>query len=171
MTTTQLYLFNFFYLVLSVVVAILTRATPRRIAGAMAGGVAAGVVALGSIALGEKVGWWHFVFTWGPYFLTVMLIGFPLMGFIFLITWRIARRFGWRRAGRCLGLGGGHRAAAELFVHEAVPGMGQLRAGGRPDPRDLRKLCYHGARGARRDATGLRTGRRGPAGARPWESS
>jgi hypothetical protein len=96
MTTTQLYLFNFFYLVLSVVVAILTRATPQRIAGAMAGGVAAGVVALGSIALGEKVGWWHFVFTWGPYVLTVMLIGFPLMGFIFLVTWRIARRFGWR---------------------------------------------------------------------------
>jgi hypothetical protein len=42
------------------------------------------------------VGWWHFVFAWGPYFLTVMLIGLPLIGFLFLITWRIARRFGWR---------------------------------------------------------------------------
>jgi hypothetical protein len=39
MTTTLLHLFNFFYLVLSVMVAILTRATPRRIAGALAGGV------------------------------------------------------------------------------------------------------------------------------------
>jgi hypothetical protein len=96
MTTTQLHLFNAIYLVVFVVVAILTRATPRRIAGALAGGVAAGVVALGIIALGEKVGWWHFVFTWEPYFLTVMLIGLPLIGFIFLITWRIARRFGWR---------------------------------------------------------------------------
>jgi len=96
MTTTQVHLFNGLYLVVFIVVAILTRATPRRIAGALAGGVAAGVVALGSIALGEKVGWWHFVFTWGPYFLTAMLILLPLIGFIFLITWRIARRFGWR---------------------------------------------------------------------------
>jgi hypothetical protein len=96
MTTTQFLLFDGIYLVVFIVVAILARATPRRIAGALAGGVAAGVVALGIIALGEKVGWWHFVFTWEPYFLTVMLIGLPLIGFIFLITWRIARRFGWR---------------------------------------------------------------------------
>jgi hypothetical protein len=93
MTTTQLHLFSGFYLVVFIVVAILTRATPRRIAGAA---VAAGVVALGAIALGEKLGWWHFVFVWGPYYLTVMLIGLPLIGFLFLITWRIARWFGWR---------------------------------------------------------------------------
>ena len=37
MTTTLVHLFNFVYLVLSVVVAILTSATPRRIAGALAG--------------------------------------------------------------------------------------------------------------------------------------
>ena len=43
MTTTQLHLFNGIYLVVLIVVAILTRATPRRIAGALAGGVAAGV--------------------------------------------------------------------------------------------------------------------------------
>lgn len=96
MTTTQFHLFNGIYLVVLIVVAMITRATTRRVAGALAGGVAAGVVALGIIALGEKVGWWHFVFPWEPYFLTVMLIGLPLSGFIFLITWRIARRFGWR---------------------------------------------------------------------------
>jgi hypothetical protein len=96
MTTTQLHLFNGFYLVVLIVVAILTRARPQRIAGALAGGVAAGVVAMGIVALGEQVGWWHFVFNWGPYFLTAMLISLPLIGFIFLITWRIARRFGWR---------------------------------------------------------------------------
>jgi hypothetical protein len=96
MTTTQFHLFNAFYLILLIVVAILTRATLRRIVGALAGGVAAGVVALGIIALGEKVGWWHFIFPRDPYFLTVMLIGLPLIGFIFLITWRIARRFGGR---------------------------------------------------------------------------
>ena len=96
MTTTQLHLFNFLYLVLSVVVAILTRATPRRIAGALAGGAAMGVVLLGIVGLGERVGWWHFTITWTPYLLTLMLIDATLLAFIFLITWRIARRFGGR---------------------------------------------------------------------------
>jgi hypothetical protein len=34
--------------------------------------------------------------TWEPYFLTLLLIDFALCAFIYLITWRIARRFGWR---------------------------------------------------------------------------
>jgi hypothetical protein len=97
MTTTQLHLFNLFYLVVTVVVAILTRATPRRIAGALAGGAAGmGIVALGLIALWERVGWWHFTIPWTPYLLTLGLIGATLSAFIFLINWRIARRFGGR---------------------------------------------------------------------------
>jgi hypothetical protein len=96
MTTLQLHLFNLFYLVLLTVVAILTRATARRLAGALAGGAAAGVVVLGIIALGERVGWWHMALRWDPYFVTLMLIDLTLSAFIFLITWRIARRFGRR---------------------------------------------------------------------------
>jgi hypothetical protein len=96
MTTTLLHLFNFFYLVLSVVVAILTRATPRRIAGALAGGAASGVVTFCLIALWERLGWWHDVIVWEPYVLALSLICMTLCAFIFLITWRIARRFGWR---------------------------------------------------------------------------
>jgi hypothetical protein len=96
MTIQQLYLFSGIYLVVLVVVAILTRATLRRIAGAMAGGAATGVVALGIIPLGERVGWWHRAITWEPYFLTLMLIGFALCAFAFLLTWRISRRFGGR---------------------------------------------------------------------------
>jgi hypothetical protein len=96
MTTTQLHIANLLYLVLSVVVAILTRATPRRIAGAMADGAASGVVLLGIVGLGERVGWWHFTIPWRPYFLTLMLIDATLWALIFLITWRIARRFGWQ---------------------------------------------------------------------------
>ena len=34
--------------------------------------------------------------TWEPYFLMLALIDFTLCAFVFLITWRIARRFGWR---------------------------------------------------------------------------
>lgn len=93
MTTQQLHLFNGLALVILLVVAILTRATARRIAGALAGGAVAGVAALGIIALGEEVGWWHFAITWEPYFLTLLWIDFALCAYIFLITWRIARRF------------------------------------------------------------------------------
>jgi hypothetical protein len=96
MTTQQLYIFDGLYLVVLVVVAVITRATARRIAGALAGGAAIGVVALGIIAVGEKVGWWHMVITWEPYALILMLIGFTVCAFVFLITWRIVRRFGWR---------------------------------------------------------------------------
>jgi hypothetical protein len=96
MTIQQLYLFSGIYLIVLVVVAILTRATLRRIAGAMAGGAATGVVALGIIPLGERAGWWHRAITWEPYFLTLMLILFAVCAFGFLLTWRIARRFGGR---------------------------------------------------------------------------
>jgi hypothetical protein len=96
MTTKQLWLFSGLYLMLFVVVAILTRATARRITGALAGGLAAGVAALGIIALGEKASWWHQIITWRPYFLTLFVIDFALCAFVFLITWRIARRFGSR---------------------------------------------------------------------------
>src|SRR6516165_1563696 len=94
MTTTQIHLFNLLYLVISVVVVILTRATPRRIAGAVAGGAAMGVVELGIVGLGERMGWWHFAIPREPYFLALMLIDAMCCAFIFLITWRIARRFG-----------------------------------------------------------------------------
>jgi hypothetical protein len=96
MTTQQLHLFNALYLVILIVVAVLTRATVRRIAGALAGSAVGGVVALGIIAFGEKVPWWHMAITWEPYFLTLMWIDFVLSAFIYLITWRIARQFGWR---------------------------------------------------------------------------
>ena len=96
MTTQQLYLFSGLYLLLTVVVAFFTRATPRRIAGAVAGATAAGVVCLFIVALGERMQWWHMVMAWEPYFLTVLAISYAVCAFLFLITWRIERRFGWR---------------------------------------------------------------------------
>jgi hypothetical protein len=96
MTTQQLYLFGGIYLFISALVAVLTRATPRRIAGALAGGAADGVVALAIIALCGRLGWWHMVIHWEPYFLALILIDFTVCAFIFLLTWRIARRFGGR---------------------------------------------------------------------------
>jgi len=95
-TKQQLYLFSCLYLVILAVVAVLTRATPRRLAGALVGAAVMGGAGLGIVAIGESARWWHFVMTWEPYFLTLMWIGMIPCGFIFLITWRIARRFGGR---------------------------------------------------------------------------
>ena len=95
MTAHQLYLFNGLYLVVLVVVAVLTRATARRLVGALAG-AAAMFVLLPIVALGEHVGWWHWTFPWEPNFLTALWINSVLCAFVFLITWRIARRFGGR---------------------------------------------------------------------------
>lgn len=96
LTTHQLYLFNGLYLAVLAVVTVLTRATVKRFAGALAGAVVDGVALLGIVALGEQVKWWHFVIAWEPYFLTLFLIGCALGAFVFLLTWRISRRFGWR---------------------------------------------------------------------------
>jgi hypothetical protein len=109
MTTQQLHLFNGLAILILVVVSLLTRATARRIAGALAGGAAAGVVVLGMAALGEEVGWWRFSITW------------------------------------------------EL-VHEALPGVGRLRAGGGARPGYLRDLHPLSARRTRGDAAGRRSG-------------
>src|SRR5262249_708067 len=59
-------------------------------------GAALGVVALGIIALCIEAGWWRFAITWEPYYLALVWIDFALGAFIFLVTWRIARRFGRR---------------------------------------------------------------------------
>ena len=96
MTTQQLHLFSGLYLVILAAVIFLTRATPRRTGGALAGAAVDGVVALGTIAFGERAGWWHMAIGWEPYFLMLLWVDFTLGGFVFLITWRIARRFGAR---------------------------------------------------------------------------
>jgi hypothetical protein len=96
MTAQQLHLFNGLYLVVLVVVAVLTRATARRLVGALAGAAAMFVGGLALVALGERVGWWHWTFPWEPNFLTALGINSVLCAFVFLITWRIARRFGGR---------------------------------------------------------------------------
>jgi hypothetical protein len=95
-TAQQLHLLNGLYLVVLVAVAILTRATARRLAGALAGAAAMYPGGLAIVALGERVGWWHWLFPWEPNFLTALWINSVLCGFVFLITWRIARRFGGR---------------------------------------------------------------------------
>jgi hypothetical protein len=96
MNVQQLYGLAGLYLIVTVVVAILTRATPRRIAGAFAGSAVCGPAALVIVAFAERVGWWHIAIPWTPYLLALLWVNVVLWAFVFLLTWRVARRFGLR---------------------------------------------------------------------------
>jgi hypothetical protein len=97
MTTQQILLWACAYLVELVAVIYFTRATMRRIMGAVAGGAAAGLLALGAIALSEALGWWHIPFAPTPYFLPLFYLSLSIsLTPIYLVTWRVDRRFGWR---------------------------------------------------------------------------
>ena len=97
MTTQQVILFTCGYLVALVAVIYFTRANPRRVIGAMAGGAAAGLVGVGAIALCEALGWWWVPFAPTPYFLMLFYVGLAIsLTPIYPVTWRLARRFGWR---------------------------------------------------------------------------
>ena len=96
MTIQQLHIFNALYFILLVVVVVLTRASLRRLAGAMFGTFAAGAVGIAVIAICQRIGWWHFTMHWEPYYLFQSGISVALGAFVFLLTWRLARRFGGR---------------------------------------------------------------------------
>jgi hypothetical protein len=57
MTTTEIILWTCAYLVEFGAVIYFTRATARRVVGALLGGASAGLLGLGAIALCEALGW------------------------------------------------------------------------------------------------------------------
>jgi hypothetical protein len=79
-------------------VVYLTRAVSRRVVGSLFGGGIAGLLLVEIIVLGEVIGWWHWQFEFASY------ACFPVLLYvccsvscapIYLITWRVARRFSW----------------------------------------------------------------------------
>jgi hypothetical protein len=98
MTTQQLIVGTVVYAVALAAVVYFTRPTGRRFAGALAG--AAVVVGLGLralIPLGEARGWWRVPLDPSPSYMMLLFLGSTVSTVpIFLVTWRIARRFGWR---------------------------------------------------------------------------
>jgi hypothetical protein len=85
------------YLVFLCAAVYFTRATARRVLGALAGGVAVAVVGFGVEVLCQALGFWHYPSDdtgRGP------LLMYPLLvlnwAALSLIGWRVVRRFGWR---------------------------------------------------------------------------
>ena len=97
MTSQQVLLMTCLYLAALIAVTYFTRARLRRVAGAMVGGAAVGLMALKVIALCEALGWWRIGFGSTPYFMALFYVGTAISCTpIYLVTWRVARRFGWR---------------------------------------------------------------------------
>ena len=96
-TRQQIILWACGYLIELVGVVYFTRATTRRVFGALIGGASAGLLGLGAIALCEALDWWRIPFASTPYFLPLFYLGLSIsLTPIYLVTWRTARRFGWR---------------------------------------------------------------------------
>lgn len=103
MTTQQMLVMTGLYLAALVAVTYFTRAPARRVVGALVGGAVASLLALRVIALCEALGLWHIPFAATPYFLPVFFIGLAISLMpIYLVTWRVARRFGWRGLAVCV---------------------------------------------------------------------
>ena len=97
MTTRDIMLWTCAYLIELCVVIYCTRATARRFVGALVGGAAAGLLGMGFVALGESLSWWHIPFAATRSFLPLFYVGLMIsLTPIYLVTWRLARRFGWR---------------------------------------------------------------------------
>ena len=97
MTIQQIILWTIAYLIELGAVIYFTRATVRRVVGALIGGLAAGLLGMGAIALCEALGWWRIPFASTPYFLPLFYFGLSIsLTPVYLVTWRVARRFGWR---------------------------------------------------------------------------
>jgi hypothetical protein len=60
---------------------------------------------MGAIVVGNAVELWRVPIVWTPYFLTLFYLGLAIsVTPIYLVTWRVARRFGWRGLAVCLGV-------------------------------------------------------------------
>ena len=103
MTTLQLIVTTCAYAVALAVAIYFTRAPSRRVIGALAGGAAAAGLGLGAIVLGRALGVWRVSLPPTPGMLALFLLAFAVScAPIYLITWRVARRFGWRGLAVCL---------------------------------------------------------------------
>jgi len=170
MTRQQVILWACAYLIELVAVIYFTRATALRIIGALAGGAAAGLFAMGAIALCEALGWWWIPFASTPYFLPLFYLGLLIsLTPIYLVTWRVARRFGWRGLAMCLCVVA-VIGPPGLPNRLNVPEVDGVRTGRCTDPCGRRDLCRYGGAGAHRDAPDRRPRQRRPIGATSHES-
>ncbi|MGH7176393.1 MAG: hypothetical protein ACREJC_03345, partial [Tepidisphaeraceae bacterium] len=97
MTTRQLIWMTLPYAAAFVALIYFTRATPRRVTGAVIGAAVVAWLVLGTIALAERMGLWRVPLEPSPVFLGLLCLSLVVScAPLYLVTWRIARRFGGR---------------------------------------------------------------------------
>jgi hypothetical protein len=97
MTTQQLILMIFFYLAVFAAIAFFARASLRRIAGALASAAAIALLILTLIAFGQARGLWVVPINRTQQLLLLLYLALAIsIAPIYLISWRVARRFGRR---------------------------------------------------------------------------
>lgn len=97
MTVLQIIVVSCLYLVALVAAVYFTQPTLRRMLGALAGGAAVALFGMGAIVLGNSLEVWWVPISWTPQYLLLFYLAFAIsVSPIYLITWRIVRRFGWR---------------------------------------------------------------------------
>ncbi len=103
MTALQIAVMTCAYAVALAAVIYFTRASSRRIAGALAGGAAASCLGLAAMVLGQVLAVWWISLPSSPAVWSLFFVGLAIsLSPIYLITWRVARRFGWRGLTVCL---------------------------------------------------------------------
>jgi eukaryotic-like serine/threonine-protein kinase len=122
-----------FDLAVLMAIAYFTRATMTRIAGALAGGAALGLLLPIVNAAAEAWGWWRIPMDQTPGGLLMFFGTVVGASRIFLITWRVARRFGWCGLAVLFGLGAvvvplRSYAFAEVFPETIEVGPGVMPA-------------------------------------------
>jgi hypothetical protein len=105
MTPLQIIIVSCLYFVALLIVIYFTRATARRIVGAFVGGAAVGIFGMGAIFFGNASGLWRVPIVWTPFFVLLFYFGLTItVTPIYLVTWRVVRRFGSRGLAVCLGV-------------------------------------------------------------------
>lgn len=79
--------------------------------------------------LRRTCGWWRFAVMWKPYFLALLWVDVVLYAFVFLLTWRVARRFGWRALVVLLVALAVLGPVQDRWVHGEISGVGFLAPG------------------------------------------
>jgi hypothetical protein len=103
MTPLEILVMSGAYAIALVAAIYLTRAPSRRVVAAMAGGAAAACLGLGAMVSGQALGIWWISLPSTPLVWALLYLGLAIsLSPLYLITWRVARRFGWRGLSMCL---------------------------------------------------------------------
>ena len=103
MTTLQITAMTCAYVVALAGAIYFTRASSRRVLGALAGGAAAGCLGLGVMVLGQALAVWWISLPSSPGVWALFYVGLAIsLSPIYLVTWRVSRKFGRRGLAACL---------------------------------------------------------------------